>query len=546
MKNNTKITLFFHTTPFYCLIVILFLSNKIEAQSGHQIFDTSKIHEIRVTFDDPAFWDTLTAHYNNSLPPFPGADPIGTNTPIPARVIIDGTLIDSVGVSQKGFFSNWATNGKKKPLKLDFNEFITNGSYDNLKSIHLQNGFKDPSLMRDMLSYRILRDFGVAAPRSAYAKVYLNNTYWGLYTAVESVNKTFLKEQFGNNDGNLYKALATTMEYKGDDPTLYKEDFELKTNESENDWSRLIKLLKMIKETPDSVFSDSLRHYMDLESYFRTIAVDIAILNWDSHLDHGRNFYLYDNPNDGKFYWIPWDYNLSFADPMFYGPQYNLTIDLLRSLPEYDKILPKRVFNNSSLTAMYLDYACELQQKTFTITHLYPIIDYNKTLIAPPLEEDVNKFYPNIDHFYQSLEGGFSYTYIDTLFMIDTFFTQEVQEQFAGLKNILNERRDTLLGQLLDRLGSNCAEIMVNTHNPPPNKALEVWPNPASDMFYLKAQEAGVLRVFDVSGHLVVDQLVMPELDYSSVSISHLSAGFYWITYHTEKGQQTIKLIKGR
>ena len=65
-------------------------------------------------------------------------------------------------------------------------------------------------MLRDALSYKIMRDVGLAAPRTSFAKVYLNGSYWGLYLIVEQVNKTFLKQHFADNDGNLYKCIDNT------------------------------------------------------------------------------------------------------------------------------------------------------------------------------------------------------------------------------------------------------------------------------------------------------------------------------------------------
>jgi spore coat protein CotH len=61
-------------------------------------------------------------------------------------------------------------------------------------------------MIREKICYNLLRESGVKAPRVSFAKVYLNNVYWGLYSIVEQVDKTFLKENFRNKNGNLYKA----------------------------------------------------------------------------------------------------------------------------------------------------------------------------------------------------------------------------------------------------------------------------------------------------------------------------------------------------
>ena len=46
---------------------------------------------------------------------------------------------------------------------------------------------------------------GLDAEREAHARLFINNAYVGLYTIVESLDKTFLKKNFGENDGHLYE-----------------------------------------------------------------------------------------------------------------------------------------------------------------------------------------------------------------------------------------------------------------------------------------------------------------------------------------------------
>lgn len=78
------------------------------------------------------------------------------------------------------------------------------------------------------MCYKFIRDLGLLAPRTSYAKVYINEQYWGLYMLVESVDKTFLKDHFGSkgNDGNLYKTAQTGQAYLNTintNDTLYKK-----------------------------------------------------------------------------------------------------------------------------------------------------------------------------------------------------------------------------------------------------------------------------------------------------------------------------------
>lgn len=527
--------------------LLLFLcawTHNLSAQSGLQMFDETYVHEIRIKFDEPNFWDTLTVHYLVTV------DTNLENIPLPALVTIDGTTLDSVGVTQKGYYSNWGAGASlKKPLKLDFNDFV-DGEYDNLKSINLQNAFMDPTLMRDMLSYRILREMGVAAPRSSYARIYINDDYWGLYVVVESVNKTFLKEHFGNNDGNLYKANYTSLQYLGTNQDDYSHDFELKTNETANDWSRLIRFIKTINNTPNGSFKDSLERHFELNSYFKSLAVDVTTNNWDSHFEHGRNFYLYDSPADGKFHWIPWDYNLAFAGGPFNN--YDITLAGLRSNPDYDKILPKRVLNNNALRAQYLEIACDLHNSVFTPEHLNPIIETTKALIYNDLEDDPNKFYPEMEDFEIAVTEGIQRIVTDSFHLVDSFwngtiwehidtvFVWEYEEYVPGLQSLIAERNASIRAELSDVYGLSCA----TPTGEPLALSFDIWPNPASEWLSLHIPEPGTITLFDVNGRI----RKRTSLDQTDIKIplQEFDPGVYWIEYATDKERSTRKMVVQR
>jgi len=73
----------------------------------------------------------------------------------------------------------------------------------------------DVTRIREALAFSIFRAAGVPASRTAFAKVYLtvadkhDKTYVGLYTLIEPVDKTFLKDHFKSDKGMLLKPEAS-------------------------------------------------------------------------------------------------------------------------------------------------------------------------------------------------------------------------------------------------------------------------------------------------------------------------------------------------
>lgn len=290
-----------------CFVLFCF-SNLFAQLSGENLFNNNTLHEIRIYFEEDDFWDIMTANYED------GAMNGDIDYLATTQIIIDGNILDTVGVRQKGFSSHFSSNEFKKSIKIDFNEFVSGQEYDGLRKINLGNGVGDPSFQRDMLCYDMMRTAGIAAPRTSHTTLYLNDQYWGIYVIIEQVDKVFVNDNFDDNDGELFKNMGwSALEYLGTDPNSYKEFFELKTNKTEDNWNDFIELCEVINNTTNIEFPDEIQKVFDVDEYLRVLAIDVLTNNWDSYIDHGRNWYLYHEPEDGLFHWVPWDYNLAMG-----------------------------------------------------------------------------------------------------------------------------------------------------------------------------------------------------------------------------------------
>ncbi len=323
---------------FLLFLFLSFQGNILIAQKGNDLFDASQVHEINFTFSDLSFWDSLLVYYDDSSS-FSGSD-------IPwlmaDQIKIDGTILDSIGVRMRGKSSFRHASEFKKPFKVDLNEFVRGQDYDGMKKFNLHNGSCDPSQLRDFIAYDVLRTAGVKTPRVAHARVSINGQYWGLYSIIEQIDKTFVTNNFSNGKGNLYKNNAwSRLQWLGQEVLPYQEDIELKTNEDTDDWSDFLELVDVLNNTPDSIFAREIQKVFDVENYLRVLAADIALNNWDSYVDNQRNWYIYHNPDTDLFEWIPWDYNLSMGGDFDFdaNPYRPLTAgcDLLAEFQYYEQ-----------------------------------------------------------------------------------------------------------------------------------------------------------------------------------------------------------------
>jgi spore coat protein CotH len=125
-----------------------------------------------------------------------------------ADIWIDDELIKDVAIRTKGSSSLMATSqgGKFRPgLKVDFNFFNQARSYHGVKKLVYNNGFSDPTLMKEFLGYELMAEMGVPTPRACFADLYVNDLHMGVYTQVEVVDGEFVSNHFGDPNGNLYK-----------------------------------------------------------------------------------------------------------------------------------------------------------------------------------------------------------------------------------------------------------------------------------------------------------------------------------------------------
>ncbi len=120
----------------------------------------------------------------------------------------DGELVPDVAVRPKGNSSLRTTVASGSPrlgLKVDFNLFNRARNFRGLRKVNLNNGFSDPTLIRECLAYELFDQMGIPTPRASHVDLWVNDTHLGVYTMVEQIDKTFLGRHFPEDDGNLYK-----------------------------------------------------------------------------------------------------------------------------------------------------------------------------------------------------------------------------------------------------------------------------------------------------------------------------------------------------
>ncbi len=196
------------------------------------------------------------------------------------------------------------------------------GTKDHLVLI---TSFDDNSYARQKLSYDIwlaMADhFGRArmTPRTAFAVVYLYGEYWGLYTACDRIDDHFAEEMGLNREGNLFKAINHDANFYrtnsggGTKGTLHdgytKEEGQPEDGQP-GAWDDLDALVAFSADSDDATFAAAAEQWIRTDEFMDWFLFVFHILAEDSA---GKNAYLYNDPDDFGFRYVPWDMNHSLG-----------------------------------------------------------------------------------------------------------------------------------------------------------------------------------------------------------------------------------------
>ncbi len=238
-------------------------------------------------------------------------------------VFSNGSIADTlreVGFRLRG---NTSRNAPKKSFKISFNSYEEGRKYYGFEKLNLNGEHNDPSVIRSRIVWNIYRQAGLPVPRSNHVKVYINNSFYGLYINVEHIDENFVKSRFGNNDGDLYKCLyPADLAWLGSNPEMYKMTsgdrrvYELNISDKD-DYTVLVRLIEVLNNTPIDQLPCELEKVFNVQDYLKVAAIDVLTGNWDNYIYNKNNFFLYQNTSTGQFEYLPYDVDNTFGIDWF-------------------------------------------------------------------------------------------------------------------------------------------------------------------------------------------------------------------------------------
>jgi spore coat protein H len=291
---------------------------------------------------------------------------------IHADLILNGKEVRDAGLRYKGnnsFVKPTATNPFSANLKVKTDQFGGKGDWEGVETLNFNAGARDPSLMREAMAYAIFRAAGVPAPRTAFAEITYNvpglhdNARGGVYTLVENVNKQFLKRVLPPGTGLLMKPEGTRggVQSLGPAWSSYISTYRPEREATPHEQQRMIEFAGLISQPDVAVFREKIGTYLDVDGFLRFIAVNLFIANNDSYIGGNHNYYLYLDPKDDKFRFIPWDQDLSMGGQR--GG--NAGQDLLRPNPGQNALI-YWLLDDPAVAEKYRAIVKELAASVFT------------------------------------------------------------------------------------------------------------------------------------------------------------------------------------
>lgn len=383
----------------------------------------------------------------------------------PARLIfkndvIAGDTLAPVGFRLRGNTSRYAA---KKSFKIDINEYVRGQKLYGLEKLNVNGEHNDPAIMRSRLCWDLFNQSGVPAARTAYAALYINGQYYGLYVIVEHYDENFILDRFGNNDGNLYKCLyPAPLTWLCPDQNAYKQmrnsrdrAYELEINDEIDDYSDLVRFIGFLNNSSDADFARAIEERFNVRAFLKYLAINTLLGSWDDYWYLQNNYYLYHNTASGKFEFIPYDYDNTYGID-FVGGDWG-TRDIYNfGHPDEPRPLVTRVLNIPAYRNLYSFYLEQALNGAFTLAAHESKFNQWQTLAAPWVQGDT--YYPR--------DYGFSYS--DWQQALDVAWGRHVE---YGIRPFIQTRHASALQQLQEGpLPAEITAVEWSPQNPAPGE----------------------------------------------------------------------------
>jgi len=326
---------------------------------------------------------------------------------------INGQRFPGVGVRIRDTHS-FKPGEKRNNLHIQLNYSDDEQNYQGYQSLKLSTALRDPSMVREVLGFAIARNY-MPSPKANYAKLLINETYYGLLVNIEPVDsKPFLARYFSSTNGDLYLSDPVNDEdlpvgcsdrnfgallYEGN-VDCYDANYQVIRGSSAASVQKLARYLYDPELDVEEV--------LHVDRALWMLAFNNVVVNLDSYSgQHSPNYLLYEDEG-GILSPIIWDLNLAFGSFKNIGRGSDLSIKELQQLDPLlhadnnAKPLISKLLDVEEYRKIYLSHVRTILNDYFVNEAYKERVQSLQEKIRIPLLTDRNRYYSS-DEFESSL-----------------------------------------------------------------------------------------------------------------------------------------------
>jgi len=312
-----------------------------------------------------------------------------------ADLEFEGQRLSDVGVRYKGNGTFMESrNSLKRSLKIDLNKYAKGQSLGRVTTLTLQNNVTDASMMNEVLAYRLYRDAGVPAPRTAYARVFVTvpgtheREYFGLYSMSEAVDKQFLGRHFGDKSGAIFKPVTPSLFTDlGADWAAYNQIYDPKVGLYDEQKKAVMNLSRFVTQADDGAFAARIGEFIDLPEFARFMAVMVYLSDLDGILGPGQNLFLHLHSKSQQFQFIPWDQDHSWGQFNRASQEQRDKLSINHPWQGENNFL-ERMFKVEAFKKLYRARLDEFSKTIFQPDRIAQQVDQVAAVIRPAVREE--------------------------------------------------------------------------------------------------------------------------------------------------------------
>ncbi|MCA8977689.1 MAG: CotH kinase family protein [Planctomycetes bacterium] len=356
------------------------------------LYDETVLRTLDLTFAQSNWYTLLGQNY-------------GTGVDLGADLTVEGVTYPNVGVHFRGGSSyRFIGTSQKKPFGISMDAFVPGQRLLGYKTLNLNNAYLDPTFVREVLSYNVFRRY-LPAGKANFVVLRVNGVNWGVYVNVQQVNKDMMREWFVDEDGARMEADAllpgavpngSALTWLGSTPSSYFNNYDLKTTTLPQPWTPLIDTCSALNNTPLATMEAALQPRFALDAALRMIAANMVLVNPDSYVSTGHNYFVFHDAYHDRVQTIPWGMNLPLGSSILAGSTtaQRSAWNLFTNQSNSGRPLLSRSWALPALRQRYLAHVRTILTREFSWSLLQPRIAAYQNLIAAEVAADSKKLYP--------------------------------------------------------------------------------------------------------------------------------------------------------